>query len=1072
QLDASGNIYDYSGISTTGKDDVVKGELENLWDGDFETTTMKGGPQWSFMPSAGIGFGYQWGNGFALGVEHRTTWALNDFIDGVNHDYTGALTPDNDLYHYDGFFIRWTFGGRSKSKTTNNPPPPPPTNQTYTPPPPTNTVVTTPPPNNPNPDGNQAPVVQPPNVRFTAPGTEPYTTNVQMQQLVVRIDNVSYSSQVSLTINNQPSNNFSFNPNTHTMSFTHTLIPGNNTYRVNASNSAGSASDLQTIIYKPQSTPVPNPPMPPQVTITMPAADPFTATTQTMTVYATVLNVTASSNIQVRHNSSPVTNFTFNPSNSQVSFMANLQNGNNLYEVIGTNTAGSASDAVTIIYNPAPAMQPPVVTITTPGVCPATVKLNNLTITANITNVTLASQVSVVFNKTQITNFSFTAHGTFATISFPVMLVPGINPFTITASNAAGTNSKSCDVTLNITTTPTALPPVVTITNPGRCPASVKVNNLTITATITNVTMASQVSVVFNNVQITNFTFVANSSASATITFPVVLLPGINPFTVTGTNSAGTNSKSCDIDFNVTTPPPVLPPVVTITNPPGATHSSQTQAFVFMATVLNVAGQNEITCQFNGRNITGFLYNLTTKVLTYNATLVNGNNTFTVSASNANGNDSKSATVVYVVITPPTIPPPTVNITVPAASPFPTLNTTEVVVATVMNVSQASQVTVIGPNKSAINFNFSATQHTVTFTTPALTIGNNLYTVTATNPAGSANDFVTIVRDQPLPPPTVNITTPATNPFATLNATVVVVATVMNVSQSSQVNVTGPNNATVNFNFNAALHTVTFTTPSLLGGNNLFTVTATNSVGSANDFVTIVRDQGVPIPKPTVNITVPAANPFNTTNTTETVVATVMNVSSSSQVSVKGPNKQAINFNFSATAHTVTFTTPTLIMGNNTFTVTATNQAGTASDNTVIKRITPPTGNAPQIALVNPSSSNSASPASSIPVTMQLTNVSSASQITVRVNNVVQTGFTFTAGTGLLVFTASLIQGANTIEVTAQTSAGTATKSITVNYGTAKTTGGGKGSKPKPGAKTTKTKSDSATGGRGGTKPK
>lgn len=667
QLDISNSMYNYTSWNMYGNMGEIMDQRGLYRDHEYETRLKS---QWSFMPSAGIGMGYQWGNGCAIGIEHRSTWALNDYIDGMSHDATGAKTPTNDMYHYDGFFVRWTFGGNSSSSTTRNTPPPPPNPNTYTQqqnPTPTNTtVVTNPTPSNPNPTqtypsnpnpsnpypnnpypNNPQPAVYPPNVRFTTPATEPYTTTVPTQQLVVRVENVMYSSQIQLLINSQVSTNFSFNPNTNTMVFTHTLNPGTNVYQVTASNQAGSASDVQTIIFKEggNTTTTTAPSMPPTVNITNPPTDPYTSATQTTTVNATVLNVATAANVQVRRNGNPVNNFTFDPNTHQVTFVANLQTGANLYEVIGTNTYGSASDAVTINYNPAPVIQPPVVTITAPASCPYQVKTNTTTITANITNVTAANQVTVTFNNQAVTNFSFVSHQGVAAISFPV--------------------------TLN---------------------------------------------------------------------------PGANPFTITGTNTAGTDSKSCVIQYKVSTP--ATPPVVTITTPPTSPYPTTQHSMQLYATVLNVAGANEITVNFNSQQVTNFTYDMNTHVLGYNATFVNGNNVFTVTATNSAGTDSKSATIVYTQAQ--ALAPPTVQFTTPSTNPYLTNNTMENLVATVMNVTQQSQITVKDGNNTDVPFTFNATTHQVNLSVHLIK-GLNTYVITATNTAGSANDNQVLKLVEPSP---------------------------------------------------------------------------------------------------------------------------------------------------------------------------------------------------------------------------------------------------------------------------------------------------------------------------------
>ncbi len=785
-------LYNYSTITGDGSDDIVRGQLDMMWDDTYETTVQSG--KWSFMPSAGIGMGYQWGNGFAIGVEHRTTWALNDMIDGLAHNGEGQPTLGNDLYHYDGLFIRWTFGGgKSSTSTTNNPPPPPPNPNTYTqnpqnpPPPPNNTVVTNPPP----PDNNthNTPPLYPPTVRFTTPATEPYTATTVNQQLVVRVQHVVSSNQISLLINNQPSTNFTYNASTDQMVFNHTLLPGTNVYQVTASNNAGTASDVQTIIFKSGTNPPPPPPanpLPPTVTITNPPTDPYTSTTATMNVAATVLNVTSASNIQVRRNGNAITNFSFDPNTHVLTFVANLQTGSNLYEVVGTNTVGSASDVVTINYNPVAQVQPPVVTITSPANCPYSSKTANLTITANITNITTASQAAIVFNNQAVTNFNFVGHGSFATVSFPVTMNPGQNNVTITGTNTAGSNSKSCTITFKVTTQPTGVPPTVTITSPS-------------------------------------------------------------------------------------------------TNP----YNAPTQNVTVNATVQNVNSQNEITVTKNNAVVTGWVYNMTTKLLSLPTTLNVGSNVFTVTASNSNGSDSKSTTINYSPM--PAVQPPVVTITTPSSNPFITNNQGVAVVATVLNVTQSSQITVTTLTGAGISFQFNANTHLVTFT-PTLVAGANQFTVTATNTAGTASDNTTIklvststgtttggttggsttttapggtrpgtttgnVPPPPPPPPpagggsgstgsvTVTILDPPNANVTTTSSAITVTARFTAVATTGEITVLVNNAQQTGLSYSPITGNLTFTA-NLVSGTNTIVVSATNSNGSASKTLTVTYNPG------------------------------------------------------------------------------------------------------------------------------------------------------------------------------------------------------------------------------------
>ncbi len=654
--------------------------------------------------------------------------------------------------------------------------------------------MTNPPP--PNNNTHNTPLLYPPTVRFTTPATEPYTATTINQQLVVRVEHVVSSNQISLLINNQPSTNFSYNPSTDQMVFNHTLLPGTNVYQVTASNNAGTASDVQTIIFKSGTNPPPPPPsnpLPPTVTITNPPSDPYTSTTATMNVSATVLNVTSAANIQVRRNGNAITNFSFDPNTHVLTFLASLQTGSNLYEVVGTNTVGSASDVVTINYNPVAQVQPPVVTITSPASCPYSSKTANLTISANITNVTTASQVAVVFNNQAVTNFNFVNHGSFATVSFPVTMVAGQNNVTITGTNTAGSNSKSCTITFKVTTQPTGVPPTVTITSPS-------------------------------------------------------------------------------------------------TNP----YNAPTQNVTVNATVQNVNSQNEITVTKNNAVVTGWVYNMTTKLLSLPTTLNVGSNVFTVTAANSNGSDSKSTTINYSPM--PTVQPPVVTITTPSVNPFITNNQGVPVAATVLNVTQSNQITVTTLTGGNVPFQFNANTHLVTFT-PTLVAGANQFTVTATNSAGSASDNTTIklvatssgtttggttggsttttapvgtrpgttttggntggtgnVPPPPPPPPpaggsgssgsvTVTILDPPNANVTTTSSAIAVTAKLTSVATTSEITVLVNNVQQSGFNYNPVNGILNFTA-NLVSGTNTIIVTATNSNGSASKTLTVTYNPG------------------------------------------------------------------------------------------------------------------------------------------------------------------------------------------------------------------------------------
>jgi large repetitive protein len=852
--ESNNSHYNYSAVSLLANDDIVKEDLDNLLDDTYESDATGQGATWSFMPSAGFGFGYQWSN-FMIGVEHRTTWALNDIIDGTSHNDLGAATGNNDLYHYDGLVMRWNFNSHhSNNSSTYLPPPPPPNPNVYNnnpnPNPNNNTVVTDPNPNNnnsnSNPIGNNPNIpIQPPTVEFTTPNVSPYAANNVNQTLTLKLTNIATKNQISLTINGQVSTDYNFNPVNGVMTFAHTLQPGTNNYYVIATNSAGSDDDTQVITYK-EGSGNSNPPSgtPPTVTITNPSANPYTSTTQTTTVNATVVNVSSVSAIVVTLNNTPVTNFTYDSRNGALSFIASLNNGDNNVKITGSNQYGTASDATVIKYGQSnvPTVAPPVVMITTPSACPHQTKVSTQTVTATITNVTQASQVTVVLNNQAVTNFNYSQQRTQAVITFTATLVAGNNPFTVTGTNSAGTDSKSCVIVYKVSNDPPVAPPVVTITSPSACPFNSRNASHTITANVTNVSQKSQVTVVYNNQTITNFNY-TQQGANALISFAANLNSGANTVTITGTNTAGTDSKSCVLNYtsqSSNNPVPVAPPVVKFTNPATSPYQTSTVSQTVTATITNVTQASQVNITFNGNPVTNFTFTagVANASVSFPVTLVSGTNTATVKGTNTAGSDTKSTDLVYRVNTVP----PTVDINNPPNSPYDVYNAAFTMTAVVQNVNSASEITVKVNSTTVTGWTYDMNTKILSYPT-TLVQGNTVFKVGAQNANGSASDQATVVFKSTQNPmasaPVIALITPSSATATTTTQQYAVTMSVTGITSTQDV-VVKVNNATVtaNVSYNTTSKQLTFTAP-LGSGSNTIVVTATNSYGSDTKTLTV-----------------------------------------------------------------------------------------------------------------------------------------------------------------------------------------------------------------------------------------
>ena len=95
-IDGGNHAYNYSSSGMT------KPEWKLLSD-DIYDSALDGSNQNNynvdFMPSLGVGLGYQVGPRFSVGVEHKTTFALKDVFDGyVNPEERWGIF-ENDIYH-------------------------------------------------------------------------------------------------------------------------------------------------------------------------------------------------------------------------------------------------------------------------------------------------------------------------------------------------------------------------------------------------------------------------------------------------------------------------------------------------------------------------------------------------------------------------------------------------------------------------------------------------------------------------------------------------------------------------------------------------------------------------------------------------------------------------------------------------------------------------------------------------------------------------------------------------------------------------------------------------------------
>jgi uncharacterized membrane protein YgcG len=340
------------------------------------------------------------------------------------------------------------------------------------------------------------------------------------------------------------------------------------------------------------------------------------------------------------------------------------------------------------------------------------------------------------------------------------------------------------------------------------------------------------------------------------------------------------------------------------------------------ANIQHVSSKSDVSFVVNGQNNTNFSFSGNTFTAN-NVPLRVGNNNIEIVGRNSVGRASASTVIVYQAPKPPRV-----TITAPSQNPLTTSNQRVNISATILEVSGRGDIRFRVNGQDNTNFTFSGTQFTAS--NVSLNPGSNTITIFASNAQGRDSKSTTIIYQQPVPRPTVTITSPSTNPFNTQNNTIRITATITNVANQSGVGFQ-VNGRTIT-NFQLLGTTFMASNVPLNPGNNSFVITGTNSAGTATASTNVIYTPAVA--RPTVTITIPSSNPTNVSTSSTTVRATIQNVTNRNNVSMTVNGRAVSNFMLAGTIFQANGVV--LTPGNNTITVRATNAGGAASDSKVV----------------------------------------------------------------------------------------------------------------------------------------
>ena len=275
--------------------------------------------------------------------------------------------------------------------------------------------------------------------------------------------------------------------------------------------------------------------------------------------------------------------------------------------------------------------------------CPKpTIRINNsytsnfvstspqFSINASLTNVAGTSNISLLNSSNITVPYSYDSYSN--QLSTNVILNPGINIFTLTATNECGTEQKTITIEYK-----DCIDPSLTFINPSSERTIVRVPSFTFSATINGFQNTQGVLVYHNGTLLNNISY---DPSTLVLQASVLLQPGLNEFIVTLTNNCGSTSSNTSVTYENCTRP-----TITSTNPQNNALVTLS-ALTFKARIENIISKENIIAKLNG-NPVSTTYNSNTKIADLRLQLTPGTNIISLTATNNCGTSSETIIINY-----------------------------------------------------------------------------------------------------------------------------------------------------------------------------------------------------------------------------------------------------------------------------------------------------------------------------------------------------------------------------------------------------------------------------------------
>jgi hypothetical protein len=325
--------------------------------------------------------------------------------------------------------------------------------------------------------------------------------------------------------------------------------------------------------------------------------------------------------------------FNYNSFSSRVEALVNLNTGINTFTLRATTNCGTDQQTVQINRENC---QRPAIQIND-DFANNTVTQASYNFIANIIGQVNSNQIQMIHNGMSVLGFNYNNFN--GQLQRIINLSPGSNIIRVEVTNACGTAAEQITVVLN-----NCERPQLTFLNPSAAGSTTNTGTLALQAKVNGTVQGGQAQLFLNNQLMPTPALSGNLIIAS-----LPLTNGLNSIQVIFTNNCGTDQLNTTINYQN-----CVAPIISVLSP-SVNSTVQSSALRLRANLLHVSNRALIKLVINGTEQTNFTFNASTGLFEYSGQLLEGINNFTITAANDCGSDIETFTINYAACKKPTI---------------------------------------------------------------------------------------------------------------------------------------------------------------------------------------------------------------------------------------------------------------------------------------------------------------------------------------------------------------------------------------------------------------------------------